>query len=315
VWERIAFYVCFLCALNSKEMAITLPLVILAYEWLYHRPAVRSVRDLRLWLTGPALTALIAGIVTLPYLYARVLGLGGLAHSTGYSVDFSFARVLAFQQAAIRDLFLLPQNIGWKTVLSLWTVITYLAWRRDQPLLRWCWVIMLVTPIPVEFLQGRHAAVLAIPLAGWALFAATLLVQATFALADFLGGEPLFRRIERPARVVMILAYVLVLWVAQNQWMRGMGGFQSMRQVGELTAHVIDQFRELHPWMRPHTTAVFTNDPFEAWDMYFIAQLWFRDKTLDFRLQNKTHDPVDRFDYVFDYRNGRLIQVEHVKSQ
>src|SRR5262249_36178314 len=162
----------------------------------------------------------------------------------------------AFQQAAIRDLFLLPQNIGWKTVLSLWTVITYLAWRRDQPLLRWCWVMMLVTPIPVEFLQGRHAAVLAIPMVGWALFAGILLVQAIFALADFLGGEPLFRRIGRPARVVLLLAYVMVLWVAQNQWMRDMGNFQSMRAVGELTSHVIDQFQQLHPSMRPHTTAM-----------------------------------------------------------
>ena len=34
----------YLCALDSKEMALTLPIVLLAYELIYHRPAVWSTR-------------------------------------------------------------------------------------------------------------------------------------------------------------------------------------------------------------------------------------------------------------------------------
>jgi hypothetical protein len=311
-WELVAFFACYVCALNSKEMAITLPLVVLAYEWLYHRPAIGSRDDVRRWLRGPGRIAVIAGIIALPYLYGRVLGLGGIVHNSGYHLQISFDRVLQFHEDAIRDLFLLPQNIGWKTVISLWAAITYLAWRRDQPILRWCWIVIVLTPVPVEFLEGRRAAVLAIPLAGWALFAAVLVTQAAYALSDFLGGEPGFRIIGRQFRVTLILAYVLFLWSAQNQWAKDL---RSRQQTGDLTTHIIDQFRQLNPRLRPHSASVFLNDPFEGWDMYFIAQLWFRDRTLEFRLQSKTPEPLNRFDYVFDYRDGKLVQLEHVKSE
>jgi hypothetical protein len=314
-WEQIAFYACYLCALNSKEMAITLPVVLLAYEWFYHRPAIHSRHDLRLWLGGPARTTIVAGMIALVYLYGRVLGPGSISQTNGYSLHFSFDRLLTFQQGAIHALLLLQQDVGWNTVLSLWAVVTYLAWRRDRPLLRWCWVVMVVTPVPVEFLEGRGAAVLAVPLIGWALFAACVLTQAIFALSDFLGGEPVFRRIGRPLRLAVLFAYLLFVWIAQNRWARDFGWSGSMREVGGVTPHVIDEFRRLNPHMRPHSSAIFLHDPFEAWDMYFIAELWFRDKTLDFRLQSKTADPPDRFDYVFDWRDGRLVQLEHVKSQ
>jgi len=309
--EKAGFFACYLCALNSKEMAITLPLMLLAYEWLYHRPAIRSRQDLRDWFGGPARVALIAGIIVLPYVYGRVLGGGGIVHQNGYLPQFSLDRALTFQQDAIRDLFLLPQNIAWKTLASVWAAITYLAWRRKQPLLRWCWIAIVVTPLPVEFLEGRRAAVLAIPLAAWALFTTTLVTQAVDALATFFDGEPGFRLLGREWRVAVMLGYLLFLWSAQNRWAKEL---HAGKEPNGLTAHLIAEFDRLHPRLRPHTATVFLNDPFEGWDLYFIAQLWCRDRTLEFRLEDKTHDPLNRFDYVFDYRDGKLVQLEHVKS-
>jgi hypothetical protein len=49
--------------------------------------------------------------------------------------------------------------------------------------------------------------------------------------------------------------------------------------------------------------------------MYFIAELSFRDRTLDVRLQSKTPEPLGRFDYVLDYKGGKLVQLEHVKKE
>jgi hypothetical protein len=308
-WERAGFYVCYVCALNSKEMAVTLPAVVLAYEWFYHRPAIGSLKDLKEWLRGRARMALIGGLIALPYLYSRVLG---LTHNNGYHPRFSLAQALAFQEAAIRDLFLLSQDVGWITVISLWAAITYLAWRRKRPLLRWCWIVMVVTPLPVEFLEGRHAAVLAIPLAGWALFTSVLVTQAAEAFSGFLGGEPGFRLIQRDLRMAVILGYLLFVWAAQNQWAQS---FRKPGDVGPMTAHIISEFRRLNPHLPSHSLVALLHDPFEDWDMYFIAQLWFRDRTLEFRLQNKTPEPLDRFDYVFDYRDGKLVQLPHVKTE
>src|SRR4051812_48143557 len=51
-----AFLALYLCALNSKEMAVTLPVMLLVYEWLYHRPA--SLRG-----------CIAAALLNLPYIY------------------------------------------------------------------------------------------------------------------------------------------------------------------------------------------------------------------------------------------------------
>jgi hypothetical protein len=57
---------------------------------------------------------------------------------------------------------------------------------------------------------------------------------------------------------------------------------------------------------------VFLNDPFEDWDMMFIAELWFRDRTVSIRLQRKaplSPEDLARVDYLFAFENGKLVQV------
>jgi hypothetical protein len=45
--------------------------------------------------------------------------------------------------------------------------------------------------------------------------------------------------------------------------------------------------------------------------MYFIAQLWFRDKTLRFYLQHQTPRTTEELAKmtVFDFQKGRLVLV------
>ena len=43
VWETIGFLRCFICALNSKEMAVALPVMVLIYELLWHPPDFRKL--------------------------------------------------------------------------------------------------------------------------------------------------------------------------------------------------------------------------------------------------------------------------------
>jgi hypothetical protein len=63
--------------------------------------------------------------------------------------------------------------------------------------------------------------------------------------------------------------------------------------------------------VKPGTHVAFLNDPFDGWDMAFIAELWFRDKSLQFHLQRKTPLPPEELAKmtVFDFQNGRLVQV------
>jgi hypothetical protein len=84
-----------------------------------------------------------------------------------------------------------------------------------------------------------------------------------------------------------------------------------MAVLGRETWQVIEQFRALNPHVRPHSHVVFLNDPFREWDMLFIADLWFRDRTVTVHLQRLTPLPpqeLARADYLFDYRDGKLLR-------
>jgi len=85
-----------------------------------------------------------------------------------------------------------------------------------------------------------------------------------------------------------------------------------MSSLGAETWQVIQQFRALNPHVGPHSHVVFLNDPFTEWDMLFIADLWFRDRSVTVHLQRL--NPVPQGDLyaaqaVFDYREGKLLQL------
>jgi hypothetical protein len=57
---------------------------------------------------------------------------------------------------------------------------------------------------------------------------------------------------------------------------------------------------------------VFLNDPFTEWDMLFIADLWFRDRSVTVHLQRLTPlspPAIAGVEAVFDYREGKLLRI------
>jgi hypothetical protein len=84
-----------------------------------------------------------------------------------------------------------------------------------------------------------------------------------------------------------------------------------MADLGRQTGDTLAQLRALNPRVKSGTQVAFLNDPFDGWDMSFIAELWFRDKSLRFHLQRKTPLPPEELAKmtVFDFQDGRLVQV------
>jgi len=82
---------------------------------------------------------------------------------------------------------------------------------------------------------------------------------------------------------------------------------------GTLTPTVIGQLRDLHPRVPPQSQVVFLSDPFTDWDMTFIGMLWFADRSIHVynqRLEHLSPAELTRMDAVFDFRNGRLVQIK-----
>jgi hypothetical protein len=288
----------YLCALNSKEMAVTLPVVLLVYEWTYHEEAV---------LRAPFL----AGLMNLPYIYGRALRPDALASQSGYRPIFSLAQLLDFQARSFRDL-VGGYAVSLNTVAWVWGILTYLAFRRPRPVLRFCWLFLLLSPLPIEFLPGRGAACLYVPFVGLAIFLAVVCVDLAEAAASFLAMEPVFGRVGRQRLFVLLVAGCVTLWGRENDWLKRSFIKPAMAQTGALTWDVIGQFRALRPQVRPNSRVVFLNDPFVDWDMAFIADLWFRDRSLAIVLHRKTpitEEEIAAAGHLFDWRDGRLIQL------
>jgi hypothetical protein len=305
----------YLCALDSKEMALTLPIVLLAYEWIYHsgngRPAAWTPREIAGWLRGPGRVMLYCVALNLVYLYGKAFGPNALMQSAAYRPELSLHRVFAFEKQAMGDLFLSWETFDWRGVVAVWVALAYLAWRRRRPVLRFCWVFLMLTPLPLAVLEGRGAACLYIPLAGWAVFAAVVLTDVAGAAARFLADEPLFRRAGYAGLFAIILCTSFFFWAKKNDYQRREFIRDAMANLARPTGDTIQQLRALNPHVKSGTDVAFLNDPFDGWDMQFIAELWFRDKSLRFHLQRKVPLPPEELAKmtVFDFQDGRLVRV------
>src|ERR1035437_9039338 len=94
----------YLCALNSKEMALTLPIVLLAYEWIYYRPTGWTPKDIAGWLRGPGRVLLYCVALNLVYLYGKAFGPDAMMRSPAYRPVLSLQRGFAFETTAMNDL-------------------------------------------------------------------------------------------------------------------------------------------------------------------------------------------------------------------
>lgn len=309
--QQAVFTALFMCALNSKEMALMLPALVLAYEWIYHPPADRKWGALTAWLRAQGSVAVFAGLLTVLDLYGKVFGYDALTGMAGYQPVFSWYRLLDYQKTFLRDAaFFETGGLG---VLVFWLTISYLAWRpAARPILRFCWAFLVITPLPIEFLPGKSQACLYIPMIGLAVFVVVVLVDLAQALVGVVAVEPIFRRVSRPVLMSVLVVAAIFYWGRENRLRQKRYVKPVMAALGAQTWQVIEEFRALHPHVRPHSHVVFLNDPFVEWDMLFIADLWFRDRTVTVRLQRMTplsSQELEGSDAVFDYRDQKLIRV------
>lgn len=303
----------YLCTLNSKEMGITLPAVLLAYEWLFHGSPGFAWKRFSAWLRGSGRVIFWAGILDLVFIYGKRFGQYGLMKDPSYAPVISWDRFLDFQERYIGDIFYHLPRFGWIMTLVVWAAVTYLAWRRKNRLLRFCWWYIVLTPLPLAFLIGRDQACLYVPLAGWAVLAGTLFESWLPALTRVVAAEPTFQRMP-VGRVRALTATAVMAVMALASWSYKKTEIEPGNlTVAPLTAAVIEQFRAVKPQVRPGSKVVFLADPFNSFDMAMIAELWFGDRRTRVRLNQKTPlsaGEIAAADAVFTWKDGKLIRVK-----
>jgi hypothetical protein len=312
--ESLVFLLLVLFALNSKEMAVALPVMELAYEWFYHPPAQWKPSVLFAWLWGPARLSLIAGAITLLDIYGKIAGRDAMTQSEAYHPVFSMAGVHVFQINLLQDLLCSWQwTPGWPQIVGVYAVLAFLAWRRaDRPVLRFCFWFLIVVALPIEFVPPRRQACFVLLMFAAATFAAVVFVDGVTSAARFLSREFKLPAVGYPVLIGVVVGMVVLLWVReQRHWREYIGG-DPMTTLGSELTDIIEQMRASNFHPRPGSSVDFLDDPYHSFIMYFMAELWVHDHSVaihTWRQGELTPEQVAKMDYVFTIENRKLIRV------
>ncbi len=279
------FLVLYICALNSKEMAVSLPVVIFAYEMIFHR----SVRAL--------VPVGVAIAITMVFILGKAYGAGSLMMLDAYRPQYTWTMYSETSTRYMNTMFY-TNVFTMPRVLAVSALVLFVAlWRKDRRLLL-LWVWVMVTPLPIAFLSGRGFGCLYIVTAGWAAVVALL-------------WEKIWQRLPQPALAMSFLILACgytYLTADRHRYLE-----DPYLHVGDKTWALIEAFREGPPAPASGSTALILNDPFpNGYDTQFVAALWWRDRTLQVELQNQMHfsaEQVARLPYLFDFAGGKLKQI------
>ena len=307
VRQSCAFLALYICALDSKEMAVSLPVILCAYELLDAFRGAAHIAERRKRFLVHVWPLAGAVIITAVYVAFKTYGADGVAQIEAYRPVFTWKRFCESNQRFLNAIFYTQLFRTW-SVLAVWSLILYLALRnRDRRLLLLVvWVV--VTPLPLAFIPPHGSGCIYIVLAGWGMIAA----MACEALARRIAREPALAGLPERAVVTCLLAAAVFYYVDRTAALHDRAVRGYFRN-GEKTWNQIEQARTF-PLRPPHGSRIaLLNDPFpEGWDELFIIKLCWHDRSLQVFLQNQQHlsaSELDRMDFVFDFPGGRLTRL------
>lgn len=320
------FLLLYICALNSKEMAVTLPVIALMYEVLRCRRVVEwKVFVRRNWRA--AVPPLLGGVLTAAYIYGKTHGTNSMIEHDAYRPLYSWHTFVASNAQFVSELRFHHRPLFPAALLLLWAaVFVYAFMRRDRFLqLMAFWVVLV--PLPIAFIHPiRGGACLYLLLFGWAIIFAklasdviTLISKCSTSIGAGVGvvattsaivGAAATHRprgvaigasigaaigacatILPPRKFRAFAMAVLVFTVAiVTQWEnQRLGRIQGIFARGQITLHAIELFRslELHP-VPGSNILLKSTFPFKnGWTPLFIASLVWNDHSLHIWVDGK----------------------------
>jgi hypothetical protein len=329
VWESVGFLVCLVCALNSKEMGATLPVMILLYELIFHPPDFRSIRALFRWSFREGRIALLGALCVLIYIPAK-LGPEGIAHDVAYIPVYSWARWLQDTSMYLGDLLYrtdhsLPLDIAPLSRLGVAgfyaTLIVIALWMRSRAM--WFGLLFFViTLLPVSFIPTRLGFVLYLPLAGLALYAAVCLVRFKESLYRLVS-----KALERPVPplgAALPVSTAIALFLA-TALLFGVIGYRNWPIAPDPRyspyKNTIAEFSRLYPKLPHGSRLLFDHSALDYdWDLVFLLRLYYRDVDMFLTEMNGPEAqriPLNRlphYDHIFDYVDGHYIELDNADA-
>jgi hypothetical protein len=321
IGETIGFLASFICALNSKEMAATLPVMVLIYELLFHPPDFRSLRALWRWIFREGRMALAGAFCVLIYLPAK-LSPEGLTGSPAYVPHYNWNQYLSDTGLYLADLFYrnnpsVPLGVTPLTPLGVGCVfaglIAVALWMRSRPM--WFGLLFFVIALlPVSFVSPRLGFVLYIPLAGLALYAAVCLVRIKDKLRALI---PSFGAVSPASASVALFVLMAVIMSVINvkHWPLAPDPRYSPYKLAAA------EFPRLYPRMPRGAKLLFVHSQLDDnWDMVFLLRNLYRDNDLYITMLNGPPEqrvPLERlghYDHIFNFESGHYVELDNTDA-
>ncbi len=318
--QLLGFLVLYICALNSKEMAVTLPVIVLIYEVLRcHRWT--NWRAFFHWSWSIAGPSLIAGLLTAVYTYGKTHGSASLTRYDPYRPKISWDNFFTSNTTFVTDLLYLQHPITPITLLVLWgLVFIYASLRHDRTLqLMAFWVV--IVPLPIAFLVPlRAGACLYLLLFGWAMIFATFVIDLITLVSK--SRMLIDRGVGAGATTGAITGGVLNSSVRGAATGTATGAAIRQRCASAFRIVVIEALKSLHLQPPPQST-VLIRIPENAfpnkWHGVFIADLLWNDHSLQIWLDGVsqlTPQQLAKVDYIISLNEfqAQVIRSPEVKQ-
>jgi Dolichyl-phosphate-mannose-protein mannosyltransferase len=307
-YETLIFCGLYLLTLDSKELGVSLPVVIGVWELLFNFPALRRAGLLR-WARRDLLPVWVTGIMTAAYIAGRIMAPEGLQQVGGYQMNVSFPAYLEGAGHRLGLLFYAGSYFDAKKTGGFLLVLLLIAVVARSRKLGVCWILFAVGILPMAFIAPRGLAASWIPTVGLLAYAAIAAVALRNALLK------LMRRMSwQPAAQIVLFLLAVGFMVKVHDSMEYV--YTAIQPQYDSIENVRRSFRELCPTVRKDSRMLIVTDPFgDNYSVLFLVQLLYGDPTVQvhqlFRFNPKPDAAaLASYDYVFDFKDGKLIRLD-----
>lgn len=273
--NRLIAALLYVCALNSKEVAVSFPVTIFLYELLIKPPPLTFRRFI--W---PG----VYGALTVPYIFIRVLGSHGISHAGGYAIQPSlklyfaqlgrFLQILTGTQAS-------PEAVVWLIAVIILAVILFLRLR----IALWGILSFAIGTLPIAFIPSRGLDAVYVPLACLAIAIAAIVMYPVR---------------HKPVAALIVFFVCLVLLARGHRVPLNATHF---REEDAQIRQVKTALERVYAQVRTQSTLAVDQDAFrqDLWSTVFLSHLIYRNTLPIFLLNKMSSNDRDNMRRTADY--------------
>ena len=286
-------------ALDSKEMAATIPIALLLWEMVFHPP-----RNLWRWPLAEGRGVLLTGAIVAIFTVVHAVAHEPMSGAEAYHPVLTFARWRETTGHYLALLFYSKSPYSLGAVAVIYAAVLALAALCRSRLALLCAIWLPLALLPVSFIPPRPGNALYIPMVLWCLLAG---ISVTLPM--------------RGNRIAEALSLLLI--AAGMASLNGRSKTAPPESVeASPVARTSSQFAKLYPNLNSQSKLLFLNDAFAAdnYGLQFTLWLHYHDNAfIIHRLKAGAaqHPPVSElphYDHIFTYFQGSYVELDNTDT-